>query len=92
MILPVLSYGHRILRQKCKEISPDYPDLELLVNNLWDTMNNDNGCGLAAPQVGIAVRLFIVDSKITFENIDPEDQEFYFVKGDTGIRETFMGR
>jgi peptide deformylase len=53
-------------------------------------MQNANGCGLAAPQIGKALRLFIVDSETTYNNLIEEDRQGYFEDGDTGIRETFI--
>ena len=62
MILPIYSYGHPILRQKTDEIDTNYPNLKVLIENMWETMYNANGVGLAAPQIGLAIRLFIVDA------------------------------
>ena len=60
MILPIYSFGHPILRQKTDEIDANYPDLKALIDNMWETMYNANGVGLAAPKIGLALRLFIV--------------------------------
>lgn len=62
MILPIYSYGHPILRQKTNEIDPTFPDLKVLIDNMWETMYNANGVGLAAPQIGLPIRLFLVDA------------------------------
>ena len=62
MTLPIYSYGHPILRQKTNEIDANYPDLKSLVDKMWSTMYNANGVGLAAPQIGLAIRLFVVDA------------------------------
>jgi peptide deformylase len=67
MILPVYGIGHPVLRKKTKEIGPDYPGLAELIENMWDTMYNAKGVGLAAPQVGIPIRLFLVDTEQTYE-------------------------
>lgn len=61
MILPIVAYGDTILRKKTKAIGKDYPDLDLLIGNMFETMYNALGVGLAAPQIGLAIRLFIVD-------------------------------
>ena len=61
MILPIYIYGHPILRVKCKLIDPLYPDLDILIQNMFETMSNARGVGLAAPQVGVAVRLFLIN-------------------------------
>jgi len=68
MIQPILAYGHNILRQKCHEIEKGYPGLDQLIADMWETMANASGCGLAAPQIGLPVKLFVVDSKTTFEH------------------------
>ncbi|RYY20432.1 MAG: peptide deformylase [Chitinophagaceae bacterium] len=90
MILPILSYGHPILRRVCEEISPGYEKLDELIENMWQTLYSAKGCGLAAPQVNIPVRLFMVDSKTSFELLREDERAFYFETGDTGIRETFI--
>jgi peptide deformylase len=90
MILPVLSYGHRILKEKCENISSDYPGLDVLISNIWETMKNADGCGLAAPQVGLPIRLFIVDSKSAYEILDEAARQLYYDKDDKGIKETFI--
>jgi peptide deformylase len=89
MILPILSYGHTILRQKCKLIYQDYPELDRLIENMWTTLYSANGCGLAAPQVNHTIRLFIVDSIETFEKMEADDRDEFFDR-DTGIKETFI--
>jgi len=61
MILPIVAYGDPILKQRAKEISSSSKDFEILLKNMWETMYAANGVGLAAPQVGKSLRLFIVD-------------------------------
>lgn len=61
MILPVYLYGSPVLREKAVEISPEFPNLEKLISDMFETMYNASGVGLAAPQVGKGIRLFIVD-------------------------------
>jgi len=90
MKLPILAYGNSILRKPCKDIDSRFSGLEDLINNMWDTMRNAEGCGLAAPQIGHDVRLFIVDSKSTYDNLEEADRKDYFDKNDTGILETFI--
>ena len=87
---PILAYGHSILRQKCYDIEKDYPDLDKIIADMWETMENANGCGLAAPQIGLPLKLFIVDSKTTYENFDQKDRKTYVDKDDKGINETFI--
>ena len=86
----ILAYGHSILKQKCNDIEKDYPELDKLIADMWETMKNANGCGLASPQIGLPIRLFIVDSKTTFENLDKADRGIHFEKDDKGIMETFI--
>jgi len=62
MILPVIAYGDPVLRKKCKEISKDHPKLKDVLANMWETMYNASGVGLAAPQVGLPIRIFLVDT------------------------------
>ncbi|GAA4318405.1 peptide deformylase [Compostibacter hankyongensis] len=87
---PILAYGHSILKQKCNDIEKSYPELDKLIADIWETMRNANGCGLASPQIGLPIRLFIVDSQSTFENLDEEDRTFYYPQDDKGIMETFI--
>ena len=62
MILPIVSYGFPILKKKCSEIDDDFQDLEILLENMWQTMYNAKGVGLAAPQINQPIRMFIVDT------------------------------
>lgn len=86
----ILAYGHSILKQQCNYIERDYPGLDNLITDMWETMKNANGCGLASPQIGLPIRLFIVDSKTTFENLNEQVRQMYFDNNDTGIKETFI--
>jgi peptide deformylase len=77
MILPIVAYGDPVLRKVGEEITKDYPGLQELIANMFDTMQNAFGVGLAAPQVGKAIRLFIVETKPFAEkDDDDEDEEF----------------
>lgn len=71
MILPIIAYGNPVLKKKAKAITADYKDLDLLIANMYQTMYNANGVGLAAPQIGLSIRLFVLD-------LSPfsEDEEF----------------
>ncbi len=89
MELPIVAYGHPVLREKCVDVDIRYPDLYQLVQNLWYTMYGANGCGLAAPQINVPVRIFVVDSKNTYDVLEEEERELIF-EGDEGIRETFI--
>jgi peptide deformylase len=64
MILPVYAYGAPILRKVTVEITPDYPGLEQLISDMFDTMKAADGVGLAAPQIGRSLRLFVMDARI----------------------------
>jgi peptide deformylase len=61
MQLPIYLYGQSVLRKPAEEIGPEYPGLEDLISNMQDTLEHADGVGLAAPQVGLPIRLFIVD-------------------------------
>ncbi len=62
MILPIVAFGNPVLKQKAQEISADYPHLNDLISNMFQTMYTANGVGLAAPQVGLSIRLFVIDA------------------------------
>lgn len=62
MILPVIAYGHPVLKKVGEEISPDYPGLSELIENMWETMYACEGVGIAAPQIGKSLRLFVIDA------------------------------
>jgi len=62
MILPVVAYGHPVLKRKADEISPDYPELNRFIEDMWETMYQSDGVGLAAPQVNRSIRLFVIDA------------------------------
>ena len=73
MILPIYLYGHPVLRKKGEDITPEYPNLKELINDMFETMYAAKGVGLAAPQVGLSINLFIVDAAPFAE--DDEDDE-----------------
>ncbi|MFK5878683.1 MAG: peptide deformylase [Flavobacteriaceae bacterium] len=79
MILPIIAYGDPILRKVGIEIDKDYPNLEELLSNMRETMENANGVGLAAPQIGKAIRLFLVDTSPFAEDDDLEEEEQQFL-------------
>ena len=62
MILPIIAYGDPVLRKLGKSIDKDYPALESLLDNMFETMYGAKGIGLAAPQIGLPIRIFIVDA------------------------------
>ena len=77
MILPIYGYGEPVLRKVGVDISADYPNLKEIIQNMYETMYNAYGVGLAAPQVGMAIRLFVIDTEpfCDSENISNEEQE-----------------
>jgi peptide deformylase len=62
MILPIIAYGDPVLRKKATQVSPDYPNFNWLIETMYETMYNAYGVGLAAPQIGLSIRVFIVDT------------------------------
>ncbi len=76
MTLPIVAYGAAVLRKVSEPISADYPNLDKLIEDMWETMYDSNGVGLAAPQINRAIRLFVMDSEQIFENAEPEDANF----------------
>lgn len=80
MILPIVAYGDPVLRKTGVEIDKDYPNLSELIENMRETMQNANGVGLAAPQIGKAIRLFLVDASPFAESDELENEERYFLK------------
>ena len=77
MILPIVAYGSPVLRKVCDEITADYPGLDKLIADMWETMYNSNGVGLAAPQINVPIRLFMMDSEQIFENQDEDEKDDY---------------
>ena len=72
MIFPIVAYGAAILRKKAQDIESSYPDLTNLIDSMWETMYASNGVGLAAPQVGISRRLFVMEvGRITYFIFNP---------------------
>ncbi len=88
MILPIVAYGSPILRRRAEEITPDYPGLEKLLEDMWETMYYSSGVGIAAPQVNKGVRIFMVDSVQILENLEPEERVEY--PGDEGTKQVFI--
>ncbi len=80
MILPVYAYGQPVLLKKAQPVSEDYPQLAEFIENMWETMYNASGVGLAAPQVGKSLRIFIVDTK----QVQKEGEE------EKGIKKVFI--
>ena len=75
MILPIIAYGHPVLKRKAEVINKDYPKLKELIENMFETMYNANGVGIAAPQIGLSIRLFIVDTNPFAEDDSLSDND-----------------
>jgi peptide deformylase len=73
MTLPIVAYGAAVLRKVAEPIDADYPNLAKLIEDMWETMYDSNGVGLAAPQINRAIRLFVMDSQQIFENAESGD-------------------
>jgi len=81
MILPIYSFGQSVLKKKAIAIDKNYPDLKLLLENMWETMYNAKGVGLAAPQIGMSIRIFLIDTL----QLNDEDE-----KKPTGFKTAFI--
>ena len=75
MILPIVAYGDPVLRKVSKEIDQEYRDLKQLIEHMWETMYGSHGVGLAAPQIGKAIRLFVIDAAPFAEDEDLSQEE-----------------
>lgn len=75
MILPIYLYGQPVLREEAKDVSADYPELKKLVDDMFETMYNADGVGLAAPQVGLSLRMFVIDASVLADDF-PECEGF----------------
>ena len=87
MILPIVAYGAAILRKMSPAIEADYPGLSLLIEDMWETMYESNGVGLAAPQINKNIRLFVMDSAQIFTNREQEDEVY---PDAPGIKKVFI--
>jgi len=78
MLLPIYAYGQPVLKKQAALLEPGYPDLQELIANMWETMYHAEGVGLAAPQVGHSVRLFVIDTLQlkNDEKDDPKEEGF----------------
>jgi len=88
MTLPIVAYGANILRKKAIDITPDYPVLDKLIADMWETMYYSNGVGLAAPQINRDIRLFVVDSAQIFEHQESDEKGTY--PDEPGIKKVFI--
>jgi peptide deformylase len=88
MILPIVAYGNPVLRKVGVVISNDFPELQKLIADMWETMYNSNGVGLAAPQINQGIRLFVMDSIQIIENLEEEEEDDF--PGDEGYKGVFI--
>ena len=87
MILPIYLYGQPVLKKVSEDITPEYPQLKELVDNMFETMHQADGIGLAAPQIGLAIRLVVVDLDVLSDDY-PEFKDFSRVYINAHILET----
>ena len=87
MILPIVGYGDPVLRKVGENIPQDYPNLNDLIANMYDTMYNACGVGLAAPQIGLAVRIFVIDTEPFSDSDDLSEKEQDQLRG---FKQTFI--
>jgi peptide deformylase len=88
MVLPIVAYGNPVLRKVGKDITPDYPELNKLIDDMWETMYNSKGVGLAAPQINKDIRLFVMDSLQIIANLEEDEKWDY--PGDEGYKGVFI--
>ena len=86
MVLPIIGYGSIVLKTKAKEITADYPELNKLISDMYETMYDASGVGLAAPQIGKSIRLFVIDTS-PFDSDDFEQNSGFEVKS---VKKTFI--
>jgi peptide deformylase len=77
LIFPIVAYGDPVLRKIATDISPEYPQLDKFIEDMWETMYASSGVGLAAPQVNRPIRLFVVDTVQMFNNMEEEEKTEY---------------
>ena len=88
MILPIVAYGHPVLRQVCNDIDADYVGLSKLIADMWETMYYSHGMGIAAPQINKPIRLFVIDTLQVFEKSDDEERKQF--EGEGGKKIVFI--
>ena len=79
MILPILAYGSPVLKKIATDITPKYPNLKELISNMWETMYAAKGVGLAAPQIGLSIRLFVIDATPFLDDENMDDFELHSI-------------
>ncbi len=89
MALAISAYGTPVLRQVCTDITSEYEGLAQLIDNMWLTMEEASGVGLAAPQVNKPINLFIINTKIVYDGMDDEEREDLFEDSE-GFKQVFI--
>lgn len=89
MILPIVAYGDPVLKKAAEEIDENYPDLKKLIDDMFETMYEASGVGLAAPQIGRSIRLFVVDGS-PFAERDEDEEEDPLAEGIEGWKKVFI--
>lgn len=89
MILPIVAYGDPVLKKEAEEIDENYPDLKQLIEDMFETMYEASGVGLAAPQIGKSIRLFVVDAS-PFAERDDDEEEDPRAAGTEGFKRVFI--
>ncbi len=90
MVLPIIAYGDTILRKKGEAIDSNYNGLKQLIDDMFETMQAASGIGLAAPQVGHSIRLFIVDTVTALKHFEEDTEIENIFEGEKGINQIFI--
>ena len=91
MILPIVAYGHPVLREPTVEVKPDQPGLQTLIANMWETMYQKGiGLGLAAPQVNQSLRLLVLDTQQVMERMTEEEKVESGWQNDPGLKAAIL--
>lgn len=90
MDLAIYGYGSSVLKRPTEKIDKAHPDLDRLIADMWETMGAASGCGLAAPQIGRSINLFVADSRLVYMGLSDKERKACFSPDDEGIREVFI--
>ncbi|HRO75474.1 MAG TPA: peptide deformylase [Crocinitomicaceae bacterium] len=89
MILPIVAYGDPVLKRKADEVEQSHPDLQTLIDNMFETMYEASGVGLAAPQIGKSIRLSVIDGS-PFADKDEDEEDDPLAEGIDGFKKVFI--
>ena len=89
MILPIVAYGDPVLKKEAEDIDNKYPELKKLIADMFETMYEASGVGLAAPQIGKSIRMFVVDAT-PFAEVDEDEEEDPLAEGCDGFKKVFI--